>query len=387
MLKGIRVVEFATYVAAPAAGALLADYGADVIKVESAQGDPMRQFFASVGRADQQNRVFETDNRGKRSIVIDISTDEGSRELRELVLSADVFLTNTRPASLQRAGLDWDTLRKLKPGLIYASFTGYGEVGPEADKPGFDIAAFWARTGLCSLATVKGGEPTQLRTGIGDHTASLSMLSGILGALYHRERTGEGQKVQSSLVRTGVYAAASEHAVQLQLGKIGSTKGRHEAVNPMNNFFRAADDRWFVVVPRQGSGDWPKLTAAAGRADLVNDARFASIRDRRTNAAALVDELDAAFGIMPFEAIAAALDEHGIVWSPVLTVGQAVSDPQLRLAGCYVPMDAGENGETSDVVSGPVDFECIERRVLPAAPSIGQHGAEIRAQMSASTKA
>tara|TARA_R100000935_G_C2839007_1_gene169913 strand:- start:1222 stop:2385 length:1164 start_codon:yes stop_codon:yes gene_type:complete len=383
MLNGIRVVELATYVAAPAAGALLADYGADVIKVEGVAGDPMRQFFASVGRdSDGENKVFGTDNRGKRSVVIDISSPEGREEMLTLIETADVFLTNARPASLTRAGLDWSSLKTIKPDLIYASFTGYGEAGEEADKPGFDIAAFWARTGLCWLTTVKGGPPAQLRTGIGDHTASLAMLSGILGALYHRERTGEGQKVASSLVRTGVYAAASEHAVQMQLGKIGSTKSRHEAVNPVNNFFQTSDGRWIVIVPRQGPGDWPALAAAAGRSQLVVDPRFASIRDRRANAAALVDELDTAFGAMTFDQVAAALDRENMIWGPVLTVGQAVRDPQLRAAGCYVNVEGEEPGAGGgELVSGPIDFECLPRRNLSPAPSVGEHTAEIRAEM------
>lgn len=208
------------------------------------------------------------------------------------------------------------------------------------------------------------------------------MLSGILGALYHRERTGEGQKVASSLVRTGVYAAASEHAVQMQLGKIGSTKSRHEAVNPVNNFFQTSDGRWIVIVPRQGPGDWPALAAAAGCSQLVGDPRFASIRDRRANAAALVDELDAAFGAMTFEQVAAALDRENMIWSPVLTVGQAVRDPQLRAAGCYVNVEGEERGAGGgELVSGPIDFECLPRRNLSPAPSVGEHTAEIRAEM------
>ncbi len=351
--------------------------------MEAAGGDPMRQFFASVGRGDDgQNLVFETDNRGKKSIVVDIASEQGAADMLDLIRSADVFLTNARPASLDRAGLDWETLRKIRPDLIYASFTGYGEKGPEADKPGFDIAAYWARTGLCSLATVKGAEPTQLRTGIGDHTASLALLSGVLGALFHRERTGKGQKVQSSLVRTGVYAGASEHAVQLQLGKIGSTKSRHEAVNPMNNFFRSADDRWIVIVPRQGSGDWPKLLAAAGRPELAADARFDGVRNRRTNAAALVDELDAAFGAMPYDALAEALNRENIIWGPVQSVGQAVRDPQLRAAGCYVPLEDDGSAGSSVIVAGPLDFECIPERPLKRAPRLGEHGDILRASVA-----
>lgn len=385
MLEGIRVVELATYVAAPGACGLLADYGAEVVKVESAAGDPIRNFFASVGReADSHNRVFETDNGGKRSIVLDISTEQGAREMRALLATADVFVTNVRPGSLERAGLDWGSLRALKPDLIFAGITGFGAAGPEADKPGFDITAFWARTGLCALATAKGGDPVQLRTGIGDHMAALAIVAGVLGALYHRQRTGEGQKVETSLIRMGLYAGASEHAVQLQLGKLASTKSRREGANPLNNFFQTRDGRWFVTVPRQGSGDWPRLARAAGRPELLEDPRFDSFRNRRANAAELTDELDAAFGSGDFDTITAALDRENLIWGPVLSVAQAALDPQARAAGCFAEM-VDDDGNTFEVIAGPIDFERVSSTLQRRAPRIGEDGASLRAELGLSS--
>jgi len=382
MLDGIRIVEFATYVAGPAACGLLADYGAEVVKVETRHGDPMRQFFASVGRDDAQNRVFETDNRGKKSIVIDIATEEGAAEMRALLRTADVFVTNARPASLARAGLDWESLRAIKPDLIFAGFTGFGAEGPEADKPGFDITAFWARTGLCSLATAKGGEPAQLRTGIGDHMAALGLLSGVLGALYHRAVTGEGQKIETSLIRMGFYAGASEQAVQLQLGRLASTKPRREAVNPINNFFQTSDGRWFVTVPRQGrDGDWPRLARAAGLNELVGDPRFDGFRNRRANQGELMDLVDAAFGAMDFDTAAAALDREDMIWGPVLSVAQATADPQARAAGCFAEVE-DDAGERFEVIAGPIDYGAMPRRAFRCAPSVGEHGDEIRAGLN-----
>jgi crotonobetainyl-CoA:carnitine CoA-transferase CaiB-like acyl-CoA transferase len=381
MLQGIRVVELGTYIAAPGACALLADYGADVIKVESRHGDPIRQFFTSVGReGEDHNRLFETDNRGKRSIVLDVSTGQGAQEMRALLATADVFVTNARPGSLARVGLDWESLKAFKPDLIYVGFTGFGTTGPEAEKPGFDITAFWARTGLCSLATAKGGEPVQLRTGIGDHMAALALVAGVMGALYHRERTGEGQKVETSLIRIGAYAGAAEHAVQLQLGKLASTKGRKEGVNPLNNFFQTGDGRWFVTVPRQGGGDWPRLLRAAGRPELLEDPRFDSFRNRRANAAALIDEFDAAFAAVDFEAAAAALDREDLIWGPVLTIAQAARDPQARAAGCFVDL-TDDDGNRFEVVAGPIDFEQVATRGLRRAPMIGEHGDTVREEI------
>lgn len=378
MLSGIRVVELATYIAAPGACALLADWGAEVIKIEAPGGDPHRQYFGFTGDEIGENRVFDLDNRGKRSMVLDLAQQAERETLHRLIATADVFVTNTRDASLKRMGLDYDSLRAALPGLIYVQFTGYGTEGPDAAKPGFDLTAFWARSGLCSLATVKGGEPPQLRTGIGDHTASLALTAGIAAALFHRERTGQGQKIEGSLLRTGIYVGASEHAIQLQLGRLASPKPRHQAVNPISNFFRSADDRWFIVVPRAGStADWPRIARAAGRPELLDDPRFASVRSRREHVAALVDALDAAFGAMPFDAIAAALEREDVIFAPVQSVGEAVRDPQAIAAGCFEPI-AGE--AEALLPAGPLRFG-VPTRAPSRAPALDADGAAIRATL------
>ena len=379
MLQGIRVVELATYVAGPGACALLADWGAEVIKVEAPGGDPFRHFFRAVGRDDAENRVFENDNRGKRSIVLDLSRANDAEVLSRLLATADVFVTNTRPQSLERLGIAWEQLRAIKPDLIFASFTGYGTAGPDADQPGFDITAFWARSGLCALGTVKGTEPAQLRTGIGDHMSAMGLAAGVLAALYHRERTGEGQKLETSLLRMGVYAGSCEHAVQLQVGKLASTKGRTEAHNPLNNFFKTADGQWFVVVPRQGADEWPRFAAAIGRPDVAADERFTSIRARRTNAAAVVALLDTGFAAMSWDEVRAALTREKLIFAPVQSVAQTTQDPQAIAAGCYVDI-AGDGGAALRVPATPIDFGIS----LPAsrrAPTLDADGAAIRAEL------
>ena len=380
MLKGIRVVELASYVAGPGACGLLADWGAEVIKVEPKGGDPFRQFFASLGRDDERNAVFETDNRGKRSIALDLADDDDAATMRSLIASADVFVTNSRPASLARIGLDWETLSKLKPNLIFANFTGYGPTGADAERPGFDITAFWARSGLCSLMTAKGEDPVVLRTGVGDHMAALGLAAGVTTALFHRERTGEGQKIETSLLRMGVYAGASEHAIQLQMGKLASTKARSEQINPLNNFFRTADARWFVTVPRQGIGDWPRLVRAVGRPELLDDPRFESFKSRRANGAALVEVLDEAFGSMSFDDAASALEREGLIWGPVLTVAQAAADPQAAEAGCFVEVEDASGGNFR-VPNTPLDFGAQVAKQIVRAPRLDEHGAAIRAEL------
>lgn len=379
MLEGIRIIELASYVAAPGAAGVLADWGAEVIKVEPPAGDPFRQFFASVGRDDDENRVFDNDNRGKRSIALDLTKEEDAEVLRALVATADIFITNTRPASLERLGLGWEQVKEIKPDLIFAGFTGYGSQGPEADKPGFDITAFWARTGLCALTSVKGGEPAQLRTGIGDHMAAMGLVGGIMAALFHRERTGEGQKLETSLVRMGVYAASCEQAIQLQMGKLASTKGRGEAVNPLNNFFRSAEGQWFVTVPRQGSGDWPRVARAVGHPELLDDPRFTGFRDRRANGAVLVELLDQYFGAMSWVDIQSAMTRENLIFGPVQSVAQATADPQLEAAGCYVDV-VDEAGHAVRLPNTPIDFGVPMNKVRRA-PGLDADGAQIRREL------
>lgn len=379
MLSGIRVVELASYVAGPGACGILSDWGAEVIKVEPPAGDPFRHFFTSLGRDDTENRVFDTDNRGKRSIALDLTEAGDAEVLRRLLATADVFVTNTRPASLERLGIGWEQLKAIKPDLIFANFTGYGAAGAEADKPGFDITAFWARSGLCALTSVKGGDPAQLRTGIGDHMSAMGLVAGIMGALFHRERTGEGQKLETSLLRMGVYAASSEHAVQLQMGKLASTKARADTLNPLNNFFRTADDQWFVTVPRQGSGDWPRLARAIGQPELLDDPRFAGVRERRANGPALVALLDAAFGAMGWAEVQVALEAEKLIFGPVQSVAQATRDPQAAAAGCYVEA-ARIDGDPIRLPATPIDFERYTP-VTRLAPGLDADGAAIREEL------
>ncbi|MDZ4053515.1 MAG: CoA transferase, partial [Phenylobacterium sp.] len=190
ILKGLKVVEFATYIAAPGAAGILGDWGAEVIKIERPGGDDMRHVFADAKSDLGANPTFEMDNRGKRSIVLDIGKPEGREAVAKLATGADVFITNVRPASLKRAGLDEASLRPANPRLIYALVTGYGMEGPDAHKPGFDVTAFWSRAGVARMTTPKGEDPFLLRTGFGDHITSLATTSAILAALYEREQTG-----------------------------------------------------------------------------------------------------------------------------------------------------------------------------------------------------
>lgn len=376
MLRDLKVVELATYIAAPGAAGILADWGADVVKVESPEGDPMRRFFETIGSDHAANPVFELDNRGKRSVVLDIRSPAGAEALKRLLATADIFLTNVRPAALRRAGLDHETLRAAFPRLVYCSLTGYGLTGPDADKPGMDVAAFWSRAGVGALTAPKGAEPFPIRTGMGDHVTSLATVSAILAAVHERHRTGVGRLVETSLLRTGAYAIGSDLAIQLHFGKLASTRPRREAVQPLANFFQTKDGRWICLLARQGATDWPRIAAAVDRPELVDDPRFSSARARREHTAALVDILDEAFGAMDYKTAAAALDAGDITWSPWQTPRDLVDDPQAEAAGCFVQPPGGLRSPAS-----PARFSDLEDRPRGPAPTLGADTVSVLAEL------
>ena len=380
LLKGLKVVEFATYIAAPGAAGILGDWGAEVIKIERPGGDDMRHVFADAKSELGANPTFEMDNRGKRSVVLDISKPEGREAAAKLAAGADIFITNVRPASLKRAGLDEASLRPANKRLIYALVTGYGLEGPDAHKPGFDVTAFWSRAGVARMTTPKGEDPFLLRTGFGDHITSLATTSAILAALYEREQTGEGRLVQTSLLATGVYTVGSDLAVQLRFGRLSSNRSRREPLNPLANFFQSQDGRWFVTNPRGGSVDWAAMTEAAGRPELKDDPRFASGRLRKENTAALTAEFDAAFGALPWSEITRRLDAADLVWAPVQTPAEVADDPQVRAAGALAQVENGRGG-TWDSPAAPALFPGIEAAPRPAPPGLGQHTREVLAEL------
>lgn len=375
MLEGLRVVELATHIAAPGAAGILAQWGADVIKIERAEGDPMRR---SVDHPETTSAVFEMDNRGKRSVVLDMGASDGRAAARALVQSADVFVTSTRPAALRRAGLDYGALVAEHPRLVHASVTGYGATGPDADLPGFDTAAFWARSGAAALMTPEGVSYFPIRIGMGDHSCSLSTALGIMAALYARERTGRGREVQTSLLRSGCYAVGSDLSLYLGGRRVRPTRPREASAYPLINFFRSADGRWVLLMPRDSRVDWPRMAAAAGREDLIADARFATPEARSEHVGALVHALDAGFGSLPFVELRRRLRAADLVWAPVQTPAELVADEQAEAAGCFAE-GVNDRGERYRTVAPPVDVG--GRLEGLRVPAIGEHSAEVLAEI------
>ncbi len=379
MLEGLKVVELATHVAAPGAAGILADWGAEVVKIEWGSGDPMRQTLAEL-MPDRTAPVFHLDNRGKRSVKLDPRSDAGREAILRLLAQADIFITNRRPAVLAASRLDWETLKATNPRLIYASVTGYGGSGPDADLPGYDVAAFWSRAGVASLMIPKGEEPFVLRTGVGDHTCSLATVGGILAAVVRRARTGQGGLVETSLLRSGVYAVGADIATYLRLGRIGSNRPRKESLVPLVNFFRTSDGQWVCVMPRDARADWPNICAAAGRPVLVDDPRFRTDRDRRTNVGELITLLDEGFAELTYEEVAKRLRALDVVFSPVQSAAQVAADPQAEAAGCFIEL-TDRNGETFRNTASPVRFADEPLAPKSAAPDLGQHTREVLAEI------
>lgn len=374
-LEGIRVIELGVWVAGPAAGGILADWGADVIKIEPPTGDPARLFARMLGTGPE-NPPFEMDNRSKRSVVLDLSTEEGRAAALELLSGADAFVTNVRPAALRRLGLDYETIAARYPHLIYGLITGYGLTGPDADRAAYDVAAFWARGGLAHLLTRPGDSPPFQRGGMGDHSAGMTLVAAVCAALIARARTGTGQLVTTSLYRQGAYTVSFDLNTFLLTGYPIGVGQRESMGNPCMNNYAAGDGRRFWIVGLEAERHWPPLCRAVGHPEWLTDARFAQPRARAENAAELIAELDEIFATKPLAEWAEIFDhEPDFFWSPINTVEDIVADEQFHAAGGLVHVPNEDAGVA--MVATPADFHGTPWAPRSVAPALGQHTNEV----------
>jgi crotonobetainyl-CoA:carnitine CoA-transferase CaiB-like acyl-CoA transferase len=376
-MDGVRVVELGVWVAGPAAGLILADWGADVVKIEPPGiGDPARTFSRMLGGDLPFNPPFEMDNRNKRSIGIDLRETDGRAIALELIDAADVFVTNVRQQGLARLGLDPNSLLARNPRLIYGAITGYGLDGPDADRAAYDIAAFWSRSGVAGVLTTPGHHPPFQRGGMGDHGAGLSLAGAISAALYSREKTGKGQLVSTSLLRQGLYTISFDLSVALRFGVDIGVANRATMGNPAINCYRDAGGRWFWVVGLEGERHWPPMARVAGHPEWLDDPRFAEPADRAANAEALIGMLDEVFAMRPLSEWAPIFDaEEDFWWAPVQTVQEVLADEQVRAAGGLV--DVPDGGTTTTLPATPADFAGTPGEPRWMAPEHGQHTDEV----------
>jgi crotonobetainyl-CoA:carnitine CoA-transferase CaiB-like acyl-CoA transferase len=381
-MDGVRVVELGIWVAGPAAGGVLADWGADVIKIEPPKGDPARTFGRMLGGDLPTNPVFELDNRSKRSVVLDLQTEKGRATALELVGTADVFLTNIRLESLRHLGFDPDRLRALFPRLVYAIVTGYGITGPDADRPAYDIAAYWARAGVAASLTPPGADLPFQRGGMGDHTVGMTAAAMISAALFARERTGKGDFVSTSLLRQGAYTIGFDVNVAVMWGLSIGIGTRTAMGNPATNNYTAGDGRRFWIVGIEAERHWPPLARAVGRPEWVDDPRFATPAARFQNARELIAELDSIFATRSLDEWAERFAaEPEFFWSPVQTIDELLADPQFHAAGGLVDVPGGDGA--TPMLATPADFAVHAARPRWRAPELGEHTEEVLAEIEA----
>jgi len=380
-MEGIRVIEMGVWVAGPAAGGILADWGADVVKIEPpGVGDPARLFQQMLGGDLPFNPVFEMDNRSKRSLCLDVRTDAGRAIARELIDGADVFLTNIRMGALERLGLDPTSLSASNPRLVYAAITGYGTEGPERDRAAYDIAAFWARSGIAHALTQPGGHPPFQRGGMGDHNAGLAAAAAVSAALFQRERSGEGQLVSTSLLREGLYTLSFDLSVALRFGRPIQVADRKTMPNPCINNYQDRDGRWFWIVGLEGDRHWPPLARAVGHSEWIEDPRFATALDRAMNAGALIGLLDEIFATKTRDEWAEVFDaEPDFFWAPVQDSDEVLQDPVAHAAGGFVEVPDGSG--TTLLPATPVDFHGTPWTPRSMAPALGEQSDEILAEL------
>jgi crotonobetainyl-CoA:carnitine CoA-transferase CaiB-like acyl-CoA transferase len=377
-LEGIKVVELGFWVAGPSCAGILADWGADVVKVEPLTGDPFRGMTAyfAVATGQAVNPPFELDNRGKRSIGLDYGTDRGRTVLLQLIEQADVFVTNLRVDALERAGIDQANLVARFPRLVYASITGLGLDGAERERPAYDVGSFWSRAGVAAALTPEGAALPYQRGGMGDHMTGLAAAGAVAVALFTRERTGVGQVVSTSLLRIGSYMMGWDLNINLRTGSPTVAMTRTTAPNPLIVDYAASDGKRFWLLGLEGNRHWPALLRAVDRPDLADDPRFAELFARAAHAAELVALLDEVFATRSRAEWAVIFDREGVWWAPVQATHDLLDDAQAAAAGCFVDVPDGE-GTARRGVATPVDFSGSRWAPSGPSPELGQHTEEV----------
>jgi len=352
VFEGLKVLDVASFIAGPAAATILADFGADVVKVEVPEGDGFRKTMQNPNlNYSEHNYLWMQGARGRRAIALDLKKPEGQAVLHRLARDADVLITNYPPPVRARLGLEWSRIRELNPRLIYASLTGYGETGPEANKPGFDATTYWARSGIADLTRPDPeGPPANPANGLGDQPTAVTLFAAIVTGLYRRERTGQGGMVSTSLLANGAWANAMAIQGVLVGGQVVYRQPRSRPRNALTNFYRCRDGRWFIL-------------------------SFAKVPARRENARVLAGLLDEIFAGRDSAEWTARFAAEGLTVGVVARSEDAVHDEQMRACGALVPAD-GIPG-TGLTVSAPFLVEGADKPRSRAAPAIGEHTDEV----------
>src|SRR3954452_18749251 len=379
IFSGLKVVDFASFVAGPGAAVILSDFGADVIKVEPPSGDMWRIVFKVPPQPRaHENYLWHLDNRNKRGLALDLKSPEATGVVERLVKWADVLIVNTPHPARARLKLEYEDVVQWNPRLIYADLTGFGEKGPDGELPGFDITSYWARSGLLSMTRDAGAPPTWPVAGSGDNATAVGLYSAIVTALYRRERTGKGSSVTTSLLAEGVWSASVSIQAALCEAKFFALHDRKNPANAALNVYRASDGAWFVLIVTPD-----KLAAvvkAIGRADLLTDLRFSDPAKLVENMPQLTKILDELFGSQPMAHWYDVFNGVHVTFGVVREPQEVINDPQLRANDIVVPLE-GAGGKLTSTTSSPIQVHGIAKVPARRAPVLGEHNEEVLAHL------
>jgi len=377
ILEGLRVLDMGHFVAVPSAGALFADWGADVLKIEPLDGDAQRGDVSLILKrtGSAVNWRFEIHNRNKKSITLNLKKRAGQDILYRLVERSDVFMTNYEQKTTEKLKADYTHLKQYNPGLIYALLSGYGRTGPEKDDRGFDFTAAWARTGIQYLLGEPEGTPPMAPNGMMDRVTGAHMVAGILAALLHREKTGEGQELAFSLYHSGVWSLAADLQVTMAGIEVGQ-RDRTKVLNPLSNNYRTKDGHWIQLAMLQADLSWTDFCRVIERQDLEKDPRFDNLENRAEHSPELIRILDDIFESRDRTEWESRLRENNCIFGRVASPEMVIRDPQAAANGFFAELEHPEAGKTKYVTT-PATFRQNPASVRNAAPELGQHTEEI----------
>jgi crotonobetainyl-CoA:carnitine CoA-transferase CaiB-like acyl-CoA transferase len=379
---GVKIIEFGHFLLVPTATAILADWGADVIKIENFKvgGDPVRFPQAIEGQpppAEIKPSIwFHYFNRNKRGIGLDVMSQRGREILYKLVEKADVFATNFDPRAIERAKADYDTLSKINPKLVYCQCTGYGTLGPDKHKPGFDYAAWWARSGMMDRISAADAEPRPQRPGLGDNLASPAIAGAIAAALFCRERTGVGQKVEINLYHYATWGLSFDIGTALNQGVNLKQTDRRTVTNALWNCYQAKDGKWIMLVMPQTDRYWPSFCKAIGKPEWEKDPRFDSHMKRMEQNTYLIPALSQIIGSKTAAEWETIAQEYDLVLGRIQTPVEVANDPQAWENEFFAEM-AYSSDVRFKVINSPMKFSKTPATVRSLAPELGQHTEEV----------
>src|ERR1700758_3714459 len=379
IFSGLKVVDLASFIAGPSAAVILSDFGADVIKVEPPGGELWRHANHMPPQPVSDDAYpWHLNNRNKRGVALDLKSPSAHEVLERLVKWADVLIVNTPHPARARLKLEYQDVARWNPRLIYADLTGFGDKGPDADLPGFDITSYWARSGLLSMTRDAGAPPTWPVAGSGDNATAVGLYSAIVTALYRRERTGEGAHVTTSLLAEGVWSASVSIQAALCDAKFFGPHDRHNPANAALNVYRASDGAWFVLIVTPDK--LPAVARAIGRADILTDPRFADPAKLTQNMAQLTAIFDEVFCSHPMTHWYDAFNGVHVTFGVVRGLEEVIDDPQLRANEIVVPLE-GAGGKLTSTISSPIRVHGVTKVAAKRAPALGEHNQEVLDQL------